>query len=163
MAVAEQLGVDLQGVSAPMHFLTRFESDGGPLFVDSFSHGRVFTESECIRWLRTLTGQPAEQIDAALEPVGPRAIVIRMLNNLKGLFTQSQDWSKALKVQHRLFALQPAVYVQRRDLGLIALHADRPGEALDLLQACLRTCPDDERDMLDRHLLDAQRALARWN
>ena len=34
MAVAQRVGIDLRGVSAPMHFLTRYEAVDGTLFVD---------------------------------------------------------------------------------------------------------------------------------
>ena len=163
MAVGERLGLDLKGVSAPMHFLARYESVDGPLFIDAFSCGRVMTYKECKTWLADLTGLPRDGLRSALRPVDARTVVIRMLNNLKALYLNQQSWLAAWKVQHRLAALQPASYQERRDLALISLYAERPGPAVDLLNSCLRTCPDAEREMLEQHLQQARTNVCRWN
>jgi regulator of sirC expression with transglutaminase-like and TPR domain len=163
MAVAERVGIDLRGVSAPKHFLTRYESEGGPLFVDAFCRGRILSRSECSKWLSQSVGLKRSDLRAVLKPVGPRAIVIRMLNNLKVLHARQSNWAAAWMVQHRLTALQPASYQERRDLALISLHANRPGHAFDLLRSCLRNCPDDERATLEHHLQEASAQICRWN
>ncbi|HEV8069296.1 MAG TPA: transglutaminase-like domain-containing protein [Planctomycetaceae bacterium] len=163
MAVAERVGIDLRGVSAPKHFLTRCESVAGTLFVDAYSRGRVLSRNECSRWLSQSIGLKRSDLRVALKPVGPRAIVIRMLNNLKVLYARQSNWTAAWMVQHRLTALQPASYQERRDLALISLHANRPGHALDLLRSCLRNCPDDEKATLEHHLQEASSQICRWN
>jgi regulator of sirC expression with transglutaminase-like and TPR domain len=163
IAVAERVGIDLRGVSAPKHFLTRYESEYGPLFVDAFSRGRVLSRNECTKWLSQSVGIKRSDLRVALKPVGARAIVIRMLNNLKVLYARQSNWTAAWMVQHRLTALQPASYQERRDLALISLHANRPGHALDLLHSCLRNCPDDEKPTLEHHLEEARAQICRWN
>jgi regulator of sirC expression with transglutaminase-like and TPR domain len=163
MAVAERVGIDLRGVSAPKHFLTRYESVGGPLFLDAFSRGRVLSRNECSKWLSQSVGLKRSDLRVALKPVGPRAIVIRMLNNLKVLYARQSNWSAAWMVQHRLTALQPSSYSEQRDLALISLHANRPGHALDLLRSCLRNCPQDEKATLELHLQEASSQICRWN
>ena len=60
-------------------------------------------------------------------------------------------------------ALQPASYSERRDLAMIALKASHPGEALDLLEACLKQCPKDETDVLEQQVSDARKQLVAWN
>jgi len=163
MALAERVRIDLKGVSAPRHFLTRYESAEGPLFLDAYSEGRVLDEQECARWLCDVTGLSSLDVAAALQPVGPRTIVIRMLNNLKALYARYDNWPAAWIVQRRLSALQPGSYQERRDLALISLRANRPGQAIDLLQSCLRTCPVDEKPALLAQLEEASGQLARWN
>lgn len=163
MAVAQRVGIDLRGVAAPMHFLTRYDSVDGPLFVDAFTHGRVLQEQECRQWIGEISQLWGQAVEAALRPVGPRAIVIRMLNNLKAVYTGQEDWRAAWIVQHRLTALEPFRYQHRRDLALLALRADRPGQAVDLFRSCLRGCPQRDRPSLERHLFEAQAQLARWN
>jgi len=66
-------------------------------------------------------------------------------------------------VQHRLTALAPCSYQERRDLALISIRANRPGHAVDLLRSCLRTCSTDEKPALERHLQEASSQLCRWN
>lgn len=162
-AVARELGIDLEGVAAPMHFLTRYDSIEGPLFVDAWHDGRVLNGSECTAWLSGCSGQPAGLIRPHLEPATPRCIIIRMLNNLKAIHVQREEWDAAWVVQHRLTALHPGSYADRRDLALISLRANRPGPAADLLRDCLRTCSATEKPVLEEHLADATRQISRWN
>ncbi len=163
MAVAARLGIELCGVAAPMHFITRYEGIHGPLFVDAFGRGRILTQEDCVAWLQEKTGQPAEQIEHSLGSASVRNIVVRALNNLKGLHIGQETWTRALRVQQRLAALEPANYHQRRDLALLSLRAGDAGRAVDLIDACLKTCPADERPLLEQHRDEAKRELSRWN
>ena len=163
VAVAERLGLPLMGVSAPMHFLARVETGEGPLFLDAFSGGRVLTLSECLQWLSGVTSFSEDKLLSALDPVGPRVVIVRMLNNLKVLYAKQENWAAAWRVQHRLRALHPTSYNERRDLGIISLHAHRPSLAIKLLRDCLRTCPIRERSVLEEHLKEARHQLSNWN
>lgn len=163
MAVAERAGWSLQGVSAPGHFLMRYEAVDGPFLVDAFAGGQILTVEQCMERIQIATQLPFEQALSALEPVGPRSIIIRMLNNLKILHCKQLNWQAAWVVQHRLLALQPASYSERRDLAMIALKASHPGEALDLLEACLKQCPKDETEVLEQQVSDARKQLVAWN
>jgi regulator of sirC expression with transglutaminase-like and TPR domain len=163
MAVADRVGIDLRGVSAPRHFLTRYESVGGTLFVDPFAHGRIISQRECMKWLCEVSGLGKSEVRPALKPARSRTIVIRMLNNLKALYARQQNWQAAWMVQHRLAALEPCSYQERRDLALISIRANRPGHAIDLLRSCLRTCPEEEKQSLELHLQEAGTQLCRWN
>lgn len=163
VAVAQRAGVELEGVAAPMHFLTRLESIEGPLFVDAFHQGEVLSYDECCSWLESLSGLEPEEIENALEPAQPREVVIRMLNNLKALQVKQEQWDQVWHVQRRLAALHPGAYEHRRDLALIGIKANHPGAAIDLLEACLKTCSAQDRPILQGHLLAAERLLADWN
>lgn len=163
IAVAGRVGLDLKGVASPRHFLTRYESADGPLFVDAYHGGRVLTLDECLRFLTGVTSFPGELVSSCLAPCDSRSIVIRMLNNLKALYAKRGEWAAAWHVQHRLVALQPAVYDERRDLAVIALKAGRPGCAVDLLNSCLASGPDEERAELREQLRAARSQLCRLN
>jgi regulator of sirC expression with transglutaminase-like and TPR domain len=163
MAVARRVGIDLTGVSTPMHFLTRAETIDGPVFLDAFGRGRLLEPVECVEWIARIAEVPKASVRATLKPASPRTIMIRMLNNLKAVYARREEWAAAWTVQRRLAALQPASYQERRDLALISLHACRPGHAIDLLEACLKSCPDAERPILAGHLSEARRLVARWN
>lgn len=163
MAVAARVGLDLKGVAAPRHFLARYESADGPLFLDAYHGGRVLTLDECLKFLGGVTSLPEDLITSCLAPVGPRAIVIRMLNNLKALYAKRGEWTRAWDIQYRLVALQPAAYTERRDLAVVALKAGKPGCAIDLLNSCLANAPAEERAELKDQLRVAQASLCRWN
>lgn len=163
LAVAERLGIDLKGVAAPAHFLTLSETADGPLFVDPFHGGRILTRAETVQWLSGLSKMPRRDIAATLHAASPRAVLTRMLNNLKMLYARREQWGPAWKVQHRLTALQPASYQERRDLAILSVRAQHAGPGLDLLQACLQECPEDDRETLEQMRNEARNQLARWN
>src|SRR5690606_31231575 len=137
------------------HFLARYESVEAPLYIDGFSQGRILTQTQTVRWLSDAAKLPPARLRRSLGGASPRAIVIRLHNNLNALPMQQQNWGAAWIVQHRLAALQPAAWQEQVDLAVISLRADRPGHAIDLLQSCIGACPQTEKAGLERHLAEA--------
>jgi regulator of sirC expression with transglutaminase-like and TPR domain len=163
VAVAQQAGLELVGVAAPMHFLTRYDALEGPLFLDAFHEGQVIEYDECLSWLQSLSGLEVDHVESLLEPASPREIVIRMLNNLKAVNVRQEDWSMAWKAQRRLTALHPGAYDQQRDLAYLAMKAHHPGQAFDVIESCLKDCPDQDRPLLMSQLRTAEREIAELN
>jgi regulator of sirC expression with transglutaminase-like and TPR domain len=163
LTVANGLGIPLEPIAAPSHFLTRLQTDAGRFYVDAFDNGRIMDEDECVSWLCEITELPAAEIRRTLKPVDERTIVIRMLHNLKSLFGSQELWVSAWRVQCRLSLLIPGSYRERRDQALLTLRAGRPGEAIDLIERCLAVCPNEERPMLTQHLTQARRDLPSCN
>ena len=87
--VANELGIPLEPIAAPSHFLTRLQTDTGNLYVDAFDNGRIMDEPECIEWLHGITELPVAEIRRSFKPVDERTIMIRMLNNLESIVRQS--------------------------------------------------------------------------
>jgi regulator of sirC expression with transglutaminase-like and TPR domain len=163
MAIANELGIPLQGVAAPSHFLTRLQTDHCVVYIDPFRGGFMMDEEECVQWLTEITELPAADIRPALKPVNERSIIIRMLNNLKVLFGSQEKWLSAWRVQHRLSLLSPGSYRERRDLAILTVRAGRAGEAVDLLEGCLSVCSPEERPLLKQYLGDARRKIPQFN
>ena len=163
VAVAQAAGLELVGVAAPMHFLTRYDALEGPLFLDAFHQGQVIEYDECLNWLKSLSGLEADQVESLLEPASPREIVIRMLNNLKAVTVRQEEWTQAWMVQRRLSALHPGAYDQQRDLAYLAMKAHHPGNAFDVLEGCLKDCPDQDRPLLINQLRAAEQQIAELN
>jgi regulator of sirC expression with transglutaminase-like and TPR domain len=163
VAVAQSAGLELTGVAAPMHFLTRFDTVQGPLFVDAFHDGQVLNYDDCLEWITSLSGLTSDEIERSLEPASPREVVIRMLNNLKALHVTQEDWEPAWHVQRRLLALHANTFEHRRDLALIAIKSNRPGVAIDLLETCLKDCSPKDRPLIQSQLQVAEHQMSRWN
>ena len=161
--VANRAGLPLAGVNAPHHFLTRLDAAEGPLFCDPYHDGRVLGEDAAVEFLMTRCDLAPAEIADSLRPADPKTVVVRVLNNLKAQHARRADWAAAWAVQNRLAALQPGDYEQRRDLALIALHAGRVGQAVDLLEDLIPCAPSAERPALRRHLANAVAQVSRWN
>jgi regulator of sirC expression with transglutaminase-like and TPR domain len=86
-----------------------------------------------------------------------------MLRNLKAIYLGTNDFFSALSVQRRLAAVSQEPEEQR-DLGMICVQLDHPGEAIDPLQAYLTALPDaDDAEPVAALLNAARRQVARWN
>jgi regulator of sirC expression with transglutaminase-like and TPR domain len=163
-AVAEQLGLQVAGVNFPSHFMLRVEDKDRTWFVDAFHSGSVMNREMCQRRLTEVIRQPVELDDALTAPCSAATIVTRMLRNLKTIYLRAEDVPSVFPVQRRLAALNPLDGGEVRDLGVICLKAERPGEAVDPLQAFLAASPSDARASEIAMLLDAaRRRLAEWN
>lgn len=161
--VASQLGLELHGVSSPMHFLAVAETMTGPVYVDAYSGGRLMTEDEATDQLAEMTRLDPLEVRRSLKPADDRTIVIRMLNNLRTLYAEQGDWKAAWPVQNRLVALSPGSYPVRRDLAMIGLRAQHSSTAVRLFRSLLESCPEEDRGLLEGQLAEAVRDVSRWN
>jgi regulator of sirC expression with transglutaminase-like and TPR domain len=163
-AVAERLGLHLEGANLPTHFMLRFGDSVEPLFIDAFHSGDILDRRGCERRLSELTGRPVALSERQLAPCPAQTVVARMLRNLKAITLRTEDFSSALPVQRRLAAVARDDAIEQRDLGMICLRLDRPGEAIDPLEAYLRAAPaaEDARSVADL-IRNARRLIARWN
>lgn len=124
--VARRLGAPLVGVGLPAHFVAKWPlppEEGGDLFVDTF-RGEVLDQRECRRFVvrALVTNGAPPAIDARwFTPTSTRAIVTRMLNNLKQVYLQTGDTAHALAVVDRLVQLRPDLPAELRDRGLLRL------------------------------------------
>jgi regulator of sirC expression with transglutaminase-like and TPR domain len=78
LLVAQRMGMVVEGVNFPGHFLTRIYEDGYPVIVDCFDEGRLHLQS-------VLLEDPEMSRDerAVLRGVaGTGAMLLRLLNNL---------------------------------------------------------------------------------
>jgi len=163
-AVAEPLGLSMAGVNLPVHFMLRVEEEGWTWFVDPFHAGAVYNRDDCQRKLAEIAARPVVLTESSIAPCSTQVVVTRMLRNLKAIYGNSKDFPSLLPVQRRLTALNPHESAEQRDLAILCAQSDRPGEAIDPLEAYLGTGPPVEEARELRALLESiRRRLARWN
>ncbi len=163
MAVGKELGIDIQGVAAPMHFLVRYESQAGPLFIAPYSRGAIYNEQECLEYMEELTQFSGGELIRLLKPASHREIIIRMLMNLKRIHEERQDYQNAWNVQRRLFALSPLSNTHKKDLAALSFKTKQLSLSIDLLESCLKSCPESEWNSIKLMLEKVRTELAQWN
>ena len=127
MEVARRLGIALDGVSFPGHFLVRLPMEEGMLVMDPFNGGRPLGVGELReRASSHLGGQrPDDQVLAQILDAAPsRAILMRMLRNLQGVYAENHQWDRAARSADRLLKLAPENDDALRDRGLAYLKLD---------------------------------------
>ena len=163
-AVAGPLGLEIAGVNLPAHFMLRVEDGDRTWFVDPFDAGAVMARAECERRISERLGQPVEFDDEMVRPCDESTLITRMLRNLKVIYLRMEDVASVLPIQRRLAALNPLDAVEVRDLGVIALKAERPGDVIEPLQSFLEAATTDPLAPEIAALLQAARhRLAEWN
>ena len=105
-----RLGLPLDGISFPGHFLVRLPVDDGILVMDPFNRGRPVSAEELKeRASPHLGGRPPDdvQLIEILAPASHRTILVRMLRNLNGLYLEREDWERVARTSDRLLKISP--------------------------------------------------------
>jgi regulator of sirC expression with transglutaminase-like and TPR domain len=120
MEVARRLGVPLDGISFPGHFLVRLPVDDGILVMDPFNRGRPVNADELRQRAKPHFGEdvPDDALMQILSPAPHRAILMRMLRNLHAVYSENTDWSRAVRCADRILRLLPDNAEALRDRGL---------------------------------------------
>jgi regulator of sirC expression with transglutaminase-like and TPR domain len=159
--VARRLGLQLAGVGLPGHFVIRFPDATSRLFVDAFDGGRIIDVRDCVALVERQTGGRITWTDTFLESVAPRAILKRVLVNLKNALSQAKNYASALAAIELQLALDPGDPTELRDRGILFARLHRYDRAIADLEAYLERSPDAAdvkqiRDTVLRYLREAR-------
>lgn len=149
MEVGRRLGVPLHGVGLPGHFLLRHGDGAEPLFLDPFNRGRTVTANDCRELVSRMYQGQLEFREEFLSAVDKRYILLRMLNNLRGIYLNAQQHRKALEVLEMILAINPASADDLKLRGVIHYRLGQHQQARRDLESYLFLCPDapDAKDV----------------
>ncbi|MHB1845710.1 MAG: SirB1 family protein [Deltaproteobacteria bacterium] len=126
--VGQRVGLSMAGIAFPGHFLCRCDLDEGFVVLDAFEGGRQLSVDDCQRLLRSIQRDVEFERDM-LEPASRRAILFRMLANLKSAFFRSGEGGKAVRAVDQMLVLAPSHPGLLRDRGLLLYDLQRFDEA----------------------------------
>jgi regulator of sirC expression with transglutaminase-like and TPR domain len=154
IAVARRLGLVLHGTGFPGHFLLVSPRPGWPIVLDAFDRGRILSQEECNGRLVAMD----VRYDAAfLEPVSDRAILRRMLNNLRAIYIERRDWARVLRTVTQILAVEPAAHDERFIRGVAFAGVGEPQRAIVELESYLARCDGGSNNEAASTLLDELR------
>jgi len=150
MEIGRRIGLPLEGVSFPGHFLVRLPLRGGTLVLDPFSGGVPQSEDELRERLKRVIprdaagGVPVAELplDQFLEPASNRQILARVLRNLKGVYREKDHPERLLEVLNRMVIVAPESAAELRDRGLVYQRLECWRPALKDLTDYLEREPD---------------------
>jgi regulator of sirC expression with transglutaminase-like and TPR domain len=137
--VARRVGLSLHGVGLPGHFIV-----GGPggVLIDPADAGQTLTRDDCQALMRRAVGKPILLREAMLRPAGHRAILGRVLRNLRVARLIARDWPGAQAAIELLEVLEPDEAGHARDRGLLLGRMGRFSDAVALLGAYVEVNPE---------------------
>ena len=157
--VGRRLGVPLDGVGMPGHFLVR-DRVLRDVFMDPFANGRLLTTRDCEAIFRQIAGASAPFDPSYLDPVPDSVILSRMAANLVNAYERADDryglrWAARLRM--RCPGVAPPELAR---LGDLLAHTGAFGEAGAALTAAAEAV-GEEQGTPWKH--KAQRHYARLN
>lgn len=162
VAIAERLGLPAFGVGMPGHFIVAVRVAGQDYYIDPFHQGKRLTMEECARLVRETTGY--EFCQEWLAPTEPLAILVRVLNNLRNVYVQYQQWDAATAVIQLLNLAEPDVPQHLRDLGFVHIQNGSPRLAAACLEAYLQAHPNaPDADVIQHNVGQAINEWVRLN
>lgn len=151
MEVGKQLGLRIAGVGMPFHFLVRcdFPDQAGSIYIDPYEKGKFLSAQDCRDRLSQIFKDPTDFDPTWLEPLTSRQVLIRLLTNLKNIYTHKNDFARALQVCERILLLDPLQPVELRDRGMMYFHLKHYSRAIRDLSGYIELAPqaDDIQEM----------------
>ncbi len=133
LELAQSLGLSARGVGFPGHFMVKVNLPKGQVVINPFdgqslSRDELAERLEPFRRKSGLVDEFEVPLGLYLQATPPRAIIARMLHNLKEIYKAQKDWPRQIAVLDRLVILMPQAWEEQRDRGLA--HAELGHTAL---------------------------------
>jgi regulator of sirC expression with transglutaminase-like and TPR domain len=100
--VTKRLRLPVSGIGMPGHFLARFQSSTGVLYIDAFNRGKLLTKADCVKYLLHTSHGFQESY---LEPMSSRRILLRVCSNLHQIYSQLSLPDETARLQRYIVAL----------------------------------------------------------
>lgn len=157
MDVAGQLGLEVDGINFPGHFLTRMKLADEWLYIDPYHDGRQLDLPALNDLYRQQTGSTMslDMASPLLHPASKRAIVVRMLRNLKRIYIENKEIEKSLMTIEMILSLLPDAADEIRDRGMIYHHIGYTPGAISDLRYFLQLVPDSEEHNVVKAVIES--------
>lgn len=144
--VARRAGLRLTGVGLPGHFVV-----GGPdlpagWFLDPFDGGKLYDRDDLTRRVGAIFGSPVELPPEVFAPDSTRAILTRVLFNLRRSWERRDMAEEALAALDCAEALEPGEPSFLRERGLLLLKSGNSIAAVRALETYVAASPGDDAD-----------------
>jgi len=120
MEVARRLAMPVFGISLPRYFVIQFDDGNYSTYIDPYKGGRTITPKECFALAGAKVADPA-----LLRRASKKDIAIRMLQNLRGVYLQRQDWARAVSTLDWLLIGVPEFSGWYKQRGLLEIELKR--------------------------------------
>jgi len=165
--IGRRVGLALDGVSFPGHFLVKCTVRDGTIVLDPYAGGVSLSLEELQQRIGALQNgvePPPDAVKNMIVAAGKKEILARMLRNLKGIYLQHDEMTKALAAADRIIAIAPDAVDEYRDRGQIYLELECFRAALaDLQRYLLLNSDAGDAAAVQQQVAELQQVAARLN
>lgn len=165
--IGRRLGLTLEGVTFPGHFLVKTATADGEIVLDPFSGGMPVSEEDLRERLQARFPEhdaPNGALARLLAAADKKQILLRMLRNLKAIYLHRDQHDKALGVLNRMLFIEPELAEELRERGEVYMRLECFRAALADFRCYLDLNPAaSEVALLHRRISDLERLVARLN
>lgn len=159
-AAASRLDAALVGLAFPGHFLMRLSSGSTRIIIDPFNGGQVCTSQSLRAIAKRVMGEETELEPGYFEPVSPRAMVIRLLMNLRIRALKASKRERAIEVVRRMTLIAPEDAQLWADLAELHASAGNLSSAREAFAQSIAHAPSQKfRDAAEAALHSLNRKL----
>jgi regulator of sirC expression with transglutaminase-like and TPR domain len=164
MEVSRRVGLPLDGIGLPFHFMVRCCLPESCIYIDAFDDGKLLSEQECRERIYQAAGGKVKIYARWFEPVSHKQLLSRMLLNLKHIYLHQEAYARMIAVCDRLLLLDPRSATEWRDRGMIHLQLKQYGRALRDLRTYMELAPQaQDRDEILGHIKTIRQMIAMMN
>lgn len=142
LEVARRLKWPAAGIAIPGRFLVSFDDPRVVVWADPFADGEVVRIERRRRGDGVPSGRAVWPPPALGRPLNTRAILARMLNDLRAVYLTGHDWRHLSLILMRLAALQPKNGRHLQELAAVHAHLGDRRRAYGYLRLYLEHRPD---------------------
>lgn len=143
--VARVAGVEVDGISLRKHFVVAVGSGDDRIYVDPYHKGGLLSRRECITNIlgkeRVKNGDFDDLERKFLNPAKKRAMLRRLLSNLKVAHEKHKQYELALAASERIQLLDPTNLRNLSELAHLQTKVGNFGDAVDSLTQFLERAP----------------------
>jgi regulator of sirC expression with transglutaminase-like and TPR domain len=155
---ARASGWAAHGVDFPGHFLVALAGHGEQVVVDVFAGGSTMDARDLRLLVKQFEGGKAELRPALLRPMGARAVLLRLQNNIKGRRQAAGDLQGALACAEDMLRIAPDTAMLWREAALMNQRLDRVAAALRCFERFLLLVPQGDAASRARAAMDELRS-----
>jgi regulator of sirC expression with transglutaminase-like and TPR domain len=164
LEIGWRLGLPLAGLGVPNHFIIGYNLAAAPIYIDIFNQGLLLSEDDCFAMAQMPSSERLAFKEEFLRPVSKKAILYRMLLNLKQIYLQLEDWELAHRTIDLMLLLFSNQALELRDRGVVAYRLNRLRDAIFDIQRYLFLVPNaPDANWLRQQLELMEEKLSRLN
>jgi regulator of sirC expression with transglutaminase-like and TPR domain len=166
MSLGRGIGLRLEGVSFPGHFLVRCPVHDGTAILDPYHKGASLGIPDLQKRLTPVQGKAPSRAEVAalLAPARTREILSRLLRNLRGIYMHYRQLPQALSATSRILALSPDNAREWRERANLHLALECFRAALADFQSYLALAPEaDDAEAVRARVVELQRTCSMLN